>query len=95
MVVTPCQALLSCCDLWLQVVLDTVVQRVGDASAAAAFGALRARGILRPSAFPAACVPLCMAWAALAVTLGQRQQWLQLAAAAQRTVSPEHLFHIV
>ncbi len=74
-----------------QVVLDTVVQRMGDAAAAAFFGALHARGALRPTAFAAACVPLCLAWAGLAAVLGRRQQrlHLELAASNKREITLE------
>jgi len=56
----------------LQVVLDTLVQRMGDAVAAAAFSALP--GGFGPSAFAAAVVPVCLGWAALGLGLGQQQQ---------------------
>jgi hypothetical protein len=56
----------------VQVVLDTLVQRVGDAVAAAGFATLSGR--LGPAGFAAAVTPLCVAWAALGVDLGRRQQ---------------------
>jgi hypothetical protein len=55
-----------------QVVLDTLVQRVGDAVAAAGFATLSGR--LGPAGFAAAVTPLCVAWAVLGVDLGRRQQ---------------------
>jgi AAA family ATP:ADP antiporter len=59
-----------------KIFMDTVVQRVGDTIAAAAFEALVPSWGFGPSGVAAACVPVCAAWAAVAFRLGQRQQRL-------------------
>lgn len=55
-----------------KVFLDTVVQRVGDASAAAAFATLVPGLGLGPRALPLAALPICMAWGWAAFGLGSR-----------------------
>ncbi|KAL4425483.1 hypothetical protein ABPG75_009499 [Micractinium tetrahymenae] len=64
-----------------KIFLDMVVQRIGDTFAAAAFQALVPAMGFGPSGVAAACVPVCMAWAAVAYHLGLRQQRLAAAAA--------------
>lgn len=60
-----------------KVVLDTVVQRLGDAAAALVFGLVTSNASIGPSTFPIIVVPLCITWAALAVRLGGQQHRLQ------------------
>ncbi|EFN57551.1 hypothetical protein CHLNCDRAFT_14673, partial [Chlorella variabilis] len=59
-----------------KIFLDTVVQRIGDTLAAAAFQALVPALGFGPSGMAAACVPVCALWAAVAYRLGRRQQKL-------------------
>ena len=62
-----------------KIFLDTVVQRVGDASAAAIFQVLIAALGFGPSLLAAAAVPVCGCWAVVAHRLGLRQQRLAAA----------------
>lgn len=55
-----------------KVFMDTVVQRIGDAGAAAAFATLVPALGLGPGALAAAAVPLCLAWAGAAWGLGRQ-----------------------
>lgn len=63
-----------CCQA--KITIDTVVQRVGDALAAGAFQMLVPSFGFGPGGVAAACVPACLAWAAVAYGLGRRQQAL-------------------
>ena len=63
--------------LWVQVVLDTLVQRLGDAAAAAAFAGLRQPALgFGPTGYAAVALPVCLGWAVLGARLGRRQQVL-------------------
>ena len=55
---------------------STSPQRVGDTLAAALFQVLVPALGFGPSGLAAACVPVCCGWAAVAYSLGQRQQRL-------------------
>ncbi|KAI3438810.1 hypothetical protein D9Q98_001227 [Chlorella vulgaris] len=65
-----------------KIFLDTVVQRIGDTLAAAAFQALQLPALgFGPSGMAVCCVPVCVAWALVAYRLGLRQEQLAVLAA--------------
>lgn len=57
-----------------KIVIDTLVQRMGDALAAALFSVLQSGLGAGPSVVALAALPACAVWAVLAATLGARQQ---------------------
>eukprot|EP00850_Spirogloea_muscicola_P014246 SM000101S09244 [mRNA] locus=s101:43500:45478:- [translate_table: standard] len=70
----------------LQVLIDTLVQRMGDALAAGVYHILGSKLAMGPSGVAASAIPVCLTWLAVAVALGCQQRIL--AAAQHSGVAP-------
>lgn len=68
--------------------VDTVVQRLGDTAAAAAFEVLDVRLALGPLALAAAALVACAGWARVAAQLGRRHGALAASATGTLALPP-------